>query len=558
VALFVERAQAARPDFRLTSDNAPAVADVVRRLDGIPLALELAAARARMLSVEQIAERLNDRFRLLTGGRRTALPRQQTLQALIDWSWNLLEKEEKELLARLSVFAGGWTLEAAEEVAGGDGLDVFGALEGLVNKSLVMVDQAGGGRARYRMLESIHQYGQEKLLESGEGIALRDRQAEYFTAFAELMSDKLIGPDMLVWLERTLAETENGRAAREWALENRFDLALRFAGLTNFIMRYWFFSKEGRTWLSQVIEKCRSLAKTDPKPEYEKGLAFSLINLGNAYFAIGDNVHAFDLISEGIERTRQLPFSPALVFGLNLQLLMLLRQGEFEQGFRVAEEALALSEQHELYFLQAMTLGSFTPMFAFRGDHEQARAYTIKAVALGQRIKNPWMIAMGKFLEGAMFKEGENFERARDSFAMSSRLFGKVKDSAFVQITRSEQAHLLRRLGEGEKARRIYLQTIRFFSESATGGTAHQLECFAFLDIQDGEFRRAARLLGAAQAIRSENEGFRRFIHEQNEFDSALERLAREIGQANFDLEFEEGGRLSVKEAVDLATGEAV
>jgi predicted ATPase/class 3 adenylate cyclase len=556
VALFVERAQAARPDFRLTEENAPAMADLVRRLDGIPLALELAAARLRMLSVEQIAGRLNDRFRLLTGGRRTALPRQQTLQALIDWSWNLLEEDEKRLLGRLSVFASGWNLEAAEQVAGFDGLDVFTAIEGLVNKSLVVVDHQSGGRTRYRMLESIHQYGQEKLLESGEGAGLRDRHAEYFTEFSERMSEKLAGSEMLAWLERTLEEAENARAAREWALENRFDLALRVASLYFFITRYWFLSKEGRAWVGQVVDECRHRVETDPQPEYERGLAHALINLGNSYFAMGDNQHAFKFIAEGIDRVRLLPFHPILVFGLNLQVLLLLRMGEFDQGFAAAEEALALAEEHGLDFLKVMTLGSFTPMFSFRGDHERARDYTRQALELGQRIKNPWIIAMGKFLEGTMHIQSGDIASARNSFGQAAGLFQAAKDAGFVHIAHSEEAHMLRKLGENEQARRIYSKTIPFFSETTGGATAHQLECFAFLDLEDREYERAARLLGAAQAIRSRNEGFRRFPKEQDEFDAARERLAREMGQVEFDRAFEEGGRLTVNEAVDLAVEE--
>ncbi len=158
VQLFLERARSVRPDFALTEKNAPTVADVVRRLDGIPLALELAAARLRMLTIEQIKDHLNDRFRLLTGGRRTALPRQQTLQALIDWSWQLLDQQERTLLRRLSVFSGGWNLEAAQTITGFEPLDelaVFDQMEQLINKSLVTVEYPPSGEARYSMLESI-------------------------------------------------------------------------------------------------------------------------------------------------------------------------------------------------------------------------------------------------------------------------------------------------------------------------------------------------------------------------------------------------------------------
>jgi predicted ATPase len=181
--LFLERARAVRPDFKLTASSVPAVAEIVRQLDGIPLALELAAARLKVMPAEGIAARLNDRFRLLVGGRRTALPRQQTLQALIDWSWNLLEESEQILLRRLSVFSGGWILEDAQQVAGDVPLDEFAVLdnlEALVDKSLVTTGSLPDGSQRFHLLESIRQYARDRLSEAGEDEALGDRHAAYF------------------------------------------------------------------------------------------------------------------------------------------------------------------------------------------------------------------------------------------------------------------------------------------------------------------------------------------------------------------------------------------
>jgi non-specific serine/threonine protein kinase len=187
VQLFIERAILIQPHFTITKENAPAVAQICYRLDGIPLAIELAAARVRGLSVEQIAARLDDRFRLLTGGSRTALPRQRTLQAAIDWSYKLLDEEESRLLRRLSVFAGGWTLEAAEQVCAGDELEsdqILDLLLHLVDKSLV-VAKTGEIPPRYSMLETIRQYAKERLDDSGEANSVRDRHLEYFCSLAE-------------------------------------------------------------------------------------------------------------------------------------------------------------------------------------------------------------------------------------------------------------------------------------------------------------------------------------------------------------------------------------
>jgi predicted ATPase/class 3 adenylate cyclase len=234
VRLFVERAVAAKSSFAITNANAAAVAQICYRLDGIPLAIELAAARIKAFTPQQVANRLDDRFRLLTGGSRTALPRQQTLRALIDWSHGLLSEPERVLLRRLSVFAGGWTLEAAEAVCaddvGADGRpplsnDVLDLLSRLVDKSLVVAEEENG-ESRYRMLETIRQYAREKLLDSGEGDAVHDRHLQFFAAFAGEARVKLIGAEQERWLERTEAEHDNLRAAMEWSSQ-RPDLALR-------------------------------------------------------------------------------------------------------------------------------------------------------------------------------------------------------------------------------------------------------------------------------------------------------------------------------------------
>jgi predicted ATPase len=305
VQLFLARAKAVRPDFALTPDNAPALAEVVLRLDGIPLALELAAARLRMMSVEQIAARLNDRFRLLTGGSRTALPRQQTLQALIDWSWNLLDGRERVLLRRLSVFSGGWTLEAAQAVVSDDQLDEFEVLDlldQLINKSLITVNHLHYGEVRYNMLESIRQYARDRLFEAGEGESVRDRHAEYYTSFGERVSQALQGRDMLVWLERLLPETDNAKTAREWTLDRRLDLALRMAGASMLIARYWFFSSEDIRWLEQVVTRSRAHPDAETSPEYRQGVAKAVIVLGSTTMLAGDFEKGRLVLEEGKDR----------------------------------------------------------------------------------------------------------------------------------------------------------------------------------------------------------------------------------------------------------------
>jgi predicted ATPase/class 3 adenylate cyclase len=223
VRLFVDRAAAVRPGFALTEQNAAAVAQVCARLDGIPLALELAAARVRVLPPQQLLERLDDRFRLLTGGSRTALERHQTLQATVDWSYDLLAQPEQVVFARLAVFAGGWTLEAAEAVCAGDGiepLDVLDLLTRLADKSLVVVaEERPDGTARYRLLETMRQYAQHRLVEAEEVAAMCGRHAAHYLALAEQAAPALYGPRQLAWLDRLEGEHDNLLLALAWLAE---------------------------------------------------------------------------------------------------------------------------------------------------------------------------------------------------------------------------------------------------------------------------------------------------------------------------------------------------
>ncbi|MEK7785806.1 MAG: hypothetical protein AAB658_10375, partial [Chloroflexota bacterium] len=250
VQLFVERASAALPGFALNEANAPIIAQVCRRLDGVALAIELAASRVKLLKVEQIAARLDDAFRFLTGGSRTALPRQQTLRATIDWSYNLLSELERRLLCRLSVFAGGWTLEAAEAVCAGEGLESYEILDlliQLVNKSLVAVEREQGEEARYRLLETIREYALERLAASGEAETVRREHAEFFLALAQEADPHLASGARGVWVERLEVEHDNLRAALRWARESGEALiGLQIAGVLHWFWWFQGYLSEGR------------------------------------------------------------------------------------------------------------------------------------------------------------------------------------------------------------------------------------------------------------------------------------------------------------------------
>ena len=257
VCLFVERAKTVLPTFQVTQDNIEPLVQICQQLDGIPLALELAAARIKMLSIQQISARLDDRFRLLTGGGRTTVPRQQTLRALVDWSWELLSETEQALLQRLSVFAGGMNLNAVEAVCAGDGLDVYELLDlltSLVNKSLVVVRREQGQEARYHLLETIRHYAQERLAEAGQTEKFRDRHLAYFWQVAAQAEQELVKPDQAAWIKMLERELDNIRAALRWARKTDIEAGLQ---IMTTLWRFWLFGylREAESWLEKLFAK---------------------------------------------------------------------------------------------------------------------------------------------------------------------------------------------------------------------------------------------------------------------------------------------------------------
>ncbi|MGH3804067.1 MAG: ATP-binding protein, partial [Pseudonocardiaceae bacterium] len=272
VSLFVDRATQVRPNFAITTTNALAVAQICHDLDGIPLAIELAAARVRMLAPEQIARALSDRFRLLTGGARTVMPRHQTLAASIDWSHDLLRDGERALLRRLSVFAGGWTLDAAEQVCPGEGIDHYDVLDlltGLVDKSLVTTDDQGT-QTRYRLLETVRQYATARLVDAGEVDNLRDRHLAYHLTLAETAEPQVLGAGRDNPVLHTLAtELPNLRAALERAATTNPNAALR---LVNALTLFWLFTGRYREGDAAYA---RALDAADDKPTPLRGRALA-------------------------------------------------------------------------------------------------------------------------------------------------------------------------------------------------------------------------------------------------------------------------------------------
>lgn len=396
--LFVDRAQAALPGFCVTSDNAPALAQICARLDGIPLAIELAAARVKMLKLEQIAQRLDDRFRLLTGGSRTSLPRQQTLRAMIDWSYDLLPEHERALLRRLSVFAGGWTLEAAEMVCQGRGIDDYDVLEPLsqlVNKSLVVADAEDivpGGystrETRYRLLETVRQYAREKLAETDDGMAVRDLHLEYFLGLAQRAEPELVGPHVMEWLQLLDAELDNIRAALEWSLNRAPLLGLRLA---NTLLWFWArpdYFRDGFHWFMQLLKQPEA-----QKPTLVRARALGIYSYLGIHGYIGAHGYAGvsaealrPILSESMTLCKELGDQQGLAFiSLIMGIIAFFKEDDVKKAEKLFAESLAiyrtLGDKPGIAYALMLLGGNLNPC-----DYQKASTYLTEAVTICREI----------------------------------------------------------------------------------------------------------------------------------------------------------------------------
>jgi len=335
VRLFIERTLAVDETFRVNNENAPALAEICYQLDGIPLAIELAAARIKILSVEQIYERLNDRFNLLTGGKRTALPRQQTLKALIDWSYDLLTEKEKILWARLSAFAGGWTLEAAEEVCFDEKIkkeEMLELLNQLTEKSIIIFER---DKERYRILETLKQYGEEKLKEANEAEDVLSKHLYYFMEFSETAEPNIYGSEAKVWLEKLEADHGNFQSAIEWSIRGRDrEKGARLAGALGLFWVIRGHYSTGRRLLENILDNVQGVSKS------VLGKAFS--NAGNFAFVQSEYEQAQKFYEESLSLRMETGEKLGIADSLNCLGIVAHDRENYEQAQKFYEENLIL------------------------------------------------------------------------------------------------------------------------------------------------------------------------------------------------------------------------
>lgn len=463
VRLFIDRATAVRPVFRVTNENAPAVAEICWRLDGIPLAIELAAARVKVLSVSQIAERLSDRFRLLSGGTRTAMPRQQTLRALIDWSFDLLSEPERALFRRLAAFGRGRTLEAVEAVCAGDGVDeweVLDLLTQLVDKSLVAVEKTPGQEPRYTMLESVWNYAREKLAESGEAAKVRGRHLDFFMAFAERAEPGLLGHGQREWLARTELEEVNSRLAVRASLElpGCVPKGLRLAAAALRYLEMRSLLKEGAETLAEL------LAHPDAAPR--------------------DAIRA-----------------KALAAASRLAWI----SDDLAAGAGLAAEALGIYRELGDARGTADMLGDLALFKWDAGDMDAAKAMLDEAEALAAPLRDKRLDADFHFVRSVLAAAARRHAEALAATEEALRLYLELGDEWSADSTRWAAGMSAALLGDVQKARAYFEPGLRNAAALGNKWTLpYSLEAFAALAAAEKRHEHAARLLGAAEALRAQ------------------------------------------------------
>ncbi len=459
VQLFTNRALLVRPDFTITDRNAPAIASICFRLDGIPLAIELAAAWVRSLSVEEIERELSQRFRLLTGGSRTALPRQQTLRSMIDWSYDLLNDAERVLLARLAVFAGGWTLYAADEVcmdagvADGTGLDV---LTSLIDKSLVLTEERNGA-TRCRLLETVRQYARDRLLEHDDIGRWRDRHLAYFLRLAEDAEPHLVDSGQQAWLDRLETEYENLRSALAWSSGEGGDAVagLRIAGAL-----WWFWSVrgypgEGRGWLTSLLA-----AALDASPA---------------------------------SRAKALGAAGALAR----------EQGDYESAHALQQESLAIWRESGDRRGIASALSSMGSLARMRSDYALAKALQAESLAIRREMNDRQGIATCLNNLGVLARELGDYPTARQYYEESMAIDRQLGDLRSLAVSLNNLGGMAGDQGDNDAAQALHRESLAIRRELGDrGGIASSLTNLGDIASKLGEFDAAEALLDEALGIR--------------------------------------------------------
>jgi predicted ATPase/DNA-binding SARP family transcriptional activator len=587
IQLFEERARLVHENFSLTVTNASSIAYICQRLDGIPLAIELAAARVNLLSAEQIALRLDESFNLLTGGSRTTLPRHQTLRASIDWSWTLLSEPERILLRRLSIFAGGWTLDAAEAVCTGDGIEpgqVLEVMTQLLTKSLIVVSQEDGRARRYHLLEMIRQYAQEKLVEAGEEENVRAQHLGYFLNLSERIEHELVRSQQKEWYARANDERDNLRVALEQAGRSDVEAGLY---ISSQLQNFWesFDNQEGARWLAEFLQRPEShdYPMARAKALCARGWFLALAQQLEAaraaveeclalYRAVGDqhgevdglNLRGFISISDGdkkVEYYCQQALALArslgdLVRQATALNIMGWEQNDLKRGFAYWEEAISLYRQLGNWRYLANCLGRVGLSLILDGNVESAQKYLDESSLLYRQLNIHTDQRQLFSAYGHIALMRGDYEQARAYFQENARVAKELGNRLDYLWSNVRIGYADLRAGNISEARKVFVESAQEFQKDRyVIGVIFTLECMSHLYIPVGKAERTARLIGWADETRTAIKDTRPLV-EQADVDRDVATVVARIGKDAFEDAYNKGRAMTLDEAVSYALDE--
>ncbi|MDX1615080.1 MAG: LuxR C-terminal-related transcriptional regulator [Candidatus Promineifilaceae bacterium] len=500
VRLFTERAQAIRPDFNLNASNAAQVGAICRAVDGIPLAIELASARINVLTTEQIANRLDDHFALLPPAGTLTHSHHATLRAAIDWSHTLLRKPEQILLRRLAVFAGGWSLSAAEAICAEDGLDqkqVLDLLSALVDRSLILANTLQPGEARYRLLETVRQYAQEKLQAAAEWADLKDRHLDHFLERTQEADQKVRGPYQPLWLNWLEREYANIRTALSWSLtHDRIEAGLRLAVA---LYQFWVvrdYLVEGSSWLERL------LAQADDTV----AVATRVDALSYANFLAGIRGRTAAQVAYGQEAVRVARAAgpqakPALAMALSAQGFGARAQGDYETEFALSQEIIQLRRELGDPYQLGLALSLYVVPAMAVGEYEVAEAMMAEALPLLRQAGDPYRIAMALNYKGDLARCQGDYPNARRAYEESLALLRDLDAPRDLASVMHNLGHTRLHLGQVEEARTLFEHSLATHqAQQNRNGLAECLLGFAALAVSKDRPAVGTTLLAAAAA----------------------------------------------------------
>jgi predicted ATPase/DNA-binding winged helix-turn-helix (wHTH) protein len=520
VALFVQRAVAARPDFELNGQNASAVIEICARLDGLPLAIELAAARVKVLSPTSMRTRLASRLQLLTGGARDLPRRQQTLRATIDWSYDLLSAAEQKLFRRLSVFAGGCNLEGVEAVCDTKGdldLDPLDGTASIVDKSLLQRLEQANGESRFVMLETIREYAREKLEASGEDALTRRAHAAYCLVLAEEEATEQGGADRPEWRELLALEHDNLRAGLEWLIETG-DAAwgLRLGAA---LFRFW----EAREYLAEGRDRLGKLLKIPGAAAPTKCRERVLFAAGALAAEQGDFISGDALIGESLDIARQLADKQGAAVSVNALAVIARDQSDIARAHSLFEESLALWRELGDLKAVARSLSNLANVVAFQGDYVRARSLYAESLSIFRGLRDRTGVAWSLNNQGDVARDQGDFVAARALYEQGLAIFRELGDCWGTAGTLADLGTLAREERDCARAHSLYRESLKIFQQlEHKRGIARLLECFACSAAAQQQAERSLRLAGAAAALRK-NIGAPLTCAEQAKLDAILD-----------------------------------